>query len=94
MKKRDHASALSARRELTKAGFVTAFSSPGRPECWGKPGDRKTRYAIAREDRERCQKWHIVDYPGSPVCSPGELDLTVPVIPRNVNIEAEFAYLE
>ena len=94
MKKRDHATVLQARRELIRAGFVTAFSSPGRPECWGRVGN-KTRYAIAREDRERCKKWHIVDYPGNPVCLPDDLEKQDGIVlPRCSDIDAQFAYLE
>ncbi len=96
MKKRDHGTVIDARRELVAAGFVTAFSSPGRPECWGKTKDTR-RFAIAREDRQRCKKWHITEYPGSPVCGPDELlelNARDGVIARGVESTAECAYLE
>ena len=89
MKKRDHATVVDARRALISEAFVTEFSSPNRPECWRRCSDpKKKRYAIAREDRDRSTKWHIVDYPGDPV----QDRMTANEI--LVNADPTFSYLE
>ncbi len=73
MNKRNHVTRLQARSELSTNGFVTAFSSPGRPELWARPKDRKSRFAIQRENRQRSQRWHIIDYPEPATCTPDAL---------------------
>lgn len=59
--RRNHTSVTSARRELAGHGYWTEFVPPGHPEKWTKKGHPPL--AIGREDRERSQRWHIVEYP-------------------------------
>ena len=73
MNKRNLVSRLDARTELSEHGFVSAFSSPGRPELWAKPKDRKSRFAVQREKRARTDRWHIVTYPEPSTCLPDML---------------------
>jgi len=52
MVKTNHGSAAAARRELSEAGFIQAFSPPGTPEKWQFPrrkGSYST-YTVARVD--------------------------------------------
>lgn len=84
MNKRNHVTRQSVRKELCDNGFVTAFSSPGRPELWcklgvrGKPVKEKQRYAVQRETRARSERWHIIPYPEPATCTPEQLpELTV-----------------
>lgn len=60
--KRNHETAQAARTELCRHKFVDVFVPLNRPQCWGKPGDKR-RFAIEREDRPRDSRFHIVDYP-------------------------------
>jgi hypothetical protein len=73
VQRKNHSSFEAAKRELVNAGYVTAHSSPGMPECWQRLKDKR-RFAVAREDRARSSVWHIVDYPGSPVVDRAEFD--------------------
>jgi len=61
--RRNHRTAQAARTELCNNGFVIAHRPPDHPQCWGRPKDSR-RFAIAREDRQRSSRFHIVDYPG------------------------------
>jgi hypothetical protein len=61
MKKLNHNTLESAKRELVKAGFVDIHTNALiSPQIWAKSKDKR-RYAIAREDRARCTKWHITE---------------------------------
>jgi len=68
MVKTNHGTAVSARRELSDAGFLLAFSSPGMPEKWQQP-PRKGRqlngsaYTVARLEGQQSTAWEIMDYP-------------------------------
>lgn len=70
MNKHGHPSQVAARSELMKSGFVQAFSSPGRPELWCKPGDRRARFSVGRDAQN---VWHIAPYPEPSSCLPSEL---------------------
>lgn len=69
MKLRDHESRAAVRKHLIDNGFVDAFTSPGRPELWLKPGSPKLRYAVQRERSDEGERWHIIPYPEPSVCS-------------------------
>lgn len=55
-----HTSPTAARKALAAAGYVSGFSSPGRPELWIEP-KTKSRRAIARVNGR--EQWAIVPYP-------------------------------
>ena len=68
MVKENHGTAVSARRELSDAGFLLAFSSPGTPEKWQQPHRKGTClngsvYTVARLDLANSTVWEILDYP-------------------------------
>ena len=107
MNKRNHVTRLSARTELTDYGFVTAFSSPGRPELWCKPKDKNHRFAVQRETRARSERWHIIPYPEPSTCLPEELaELTARdgvvlngdtgrvIVPGQMTVESEFDWID
>ena len=68
MVKTNHGTAVSARRELSDAGFLMAFSSPGTPERWQQPHRKGLRlngatYAIAKLESQELTVWQIEKYP-------------------------------
>ncbi len=68
MVRTNHGTAVSARRELSDAGFLLAFSSPGTPEKWQQPRRKGTclngsEYTVARLDLANSTVWEIVAYP-------------------------------
>jgi len=68
MVKTNHGTAVSARRELSDAGFLLAFSSPGTPERWQQPRRKGTclngsAYTVARLESQQSTVWAIMDYP-------------------------------
>ena len=105
MNKRNYVTRQSVRRELIDHGFVTGFSSPGRPELWCKPGDKKQRFAIQHETLDRSERWHIIPYPEPAVCTTKELtELTVrdgvvlsgnqPWALGQITVESEFEWMD
>lgn len=105
MKKRNHVTRHEVRKELCDAGFVTAFSSPGRPELWCKPGDKKQRFAVQRETLKRSERWHIVPYPEPSTCNAEKLiELTArdgvvliadqDIAPGQLTVESEFEWMD
>jgi hypothetical protein len=65
-------SLVEARTELVAHGFNQAFSSPGRPALWAKPGAKERDHrAIAIRNGET--EYRIVPYPGPAAASPAEL---------------------
>ncbi len=68
MVKTNHSSSVSARRELSDAGFLLAFSSPGTPEKWQQPNRKGSHlngsvYTVARLEGQQSTAWEIVAYP-------------------------------
>ncbi len=68
MVKTNHGTAVSARRELSDAGFLLAFSSPGTPEKWQEPRRKGTclngsAFTVARLESQQSTAWEIVAYP-------------------------------
>ena len=68
MVKTNHGTAVSARRELSDAGYVLAFSPPGTPERWQQPPRKGSQlngseYTVARLDLANSTVWEIVAYP-------------------------------
>ena len=105
MKKRNHVTRNSVRKELVDNGLVTAFSSPGRPELWCKPGDKKTRFAVQRETLKRSERWHIIPYPDPSSCTPEKsIELTArdgvvsnadqSFAPGQITVESEFEWMD
>lgn len=105
MNKQNHVTRSSVRKELLDHGFVTAFSSPGRPELWCKPGDKSQRFAVQRETLGRSERWHIVPYPEPAACNPEQLmELTVRdgvilngdqgLAPGQITVESEFEWMD
>lgn len=71
---RVHSSAVAAKKALVAEGFLSGFSSPGRPELWVHP-KRKTRVAIGRglAKNEVDEQWVIVPYPEPSSATPAEV---------------------
>ena len=63
---RTHPTRQAARTELSTAGYMSAFSSPGRPELWVKKG---SRLAVARRVRGADEDWVILPYPEPATCT-------------------------
>ena len=68
MVKTNHSSSVSARRELSDAGFLLAFPSPGTPEKWQQPNRKGSHlngsvYTVARLEGQQSTAWEIVSYP-------------------------------
>ena len=68
MVKENHGTAVSARRELSDAGYVLAFSTPGTPEKWQQPRRKGTclngsAFTVARLESQQFTAWEIVEYP-------------------------------